>query len=82
MPTYRTTDPNIDPEAYRELRERIYRTSLKVWWSREYGYLSVLDPFSGEVLDVANEDALKWMKWRAFEEKGRRRSRVISRGSR
>lgn len=74
MPTYEPTDPNIDPAAYRELRERVYRSSLKVWWSREFGYLSVLDPFTGEVFDVERTpETPKWMIYRAMDEKARRR---------
>ena len=73
MPTYEPTDPNIDPGAYRALQERVYRTSLKVWWSREFGYLSVLDPFTGEVFEVERTEATpRWMTWRAMDEKVRR----------
>jgi hypothetical protein len=64
-------DAHIDPHAWAALQRRVYDSSLKVWWSREYGYLCLLDPFSGQVIDVANEDAPKWMKRRAFDEKRR-----------
>lgn len=67
-------DEHVDPVAWLALQRRIYRTSLKVWWSREFGYLSVLDPFTGEVIDIPNESAERWMKRRAFEEKARRQA--------
>jgi hypothetical protein len=66
-------DENIDPVAWAELQRRVYRTSLKCWWSREFGYLSLLDPFTGEVFDIESDGAPKWMKRRAFEEKAKRR---------
>lgn len=68
------------PEAYRRLRERIYRTSLKVWWAPTYGCLAVLDPFTGEVYEVErlHPAVPRWMTWRAMEEKNRKRSGTSS----
>jgi hypothetical protein len=65
-------DPHIDPVAWAELQHRKYASSLKTWWSREYGYLCVLEPFTGEVFEVAYEQAPKWFVHRAFDEKRRR----------
>jgi hypothetical protein len=77
----------VSPEsrAWAATQERVYRSSLKVWFSREFGYLSLLDPYTGEVYEIEFPEAPRWMKRRAFEEKGRRqtrRSTAISRGSR
>lgn len=66
------SDQDETPE--REVSEHMYRTSLKCWWSREFGWLSVLDPFTGEVTEVQwpHKDTPKWMVWRAMDEKHRR----------
>ena len=61
------------PEQYAERIARNYSTSLRCWWSREFGYLSVLDPFTGEVYDIERTaETPKWMIWRAMDEKSRR----------
>lgn len=63
-------------ETYRERADRIYRTSLKVWWAQTYGCLAILDPFTGEVYEVErlHPNTPRWMTWRAMEEKTRRKS--------
>jgi hypothetical protein len=65
-------DAHIDPVAWAELQRRKYTSSCKTWWSREYGFLCVLDPFDGSVHEVAYEEAPKWFVLRAFDEKRRR----------
>lgn len=65
-------DRFVDPVAWDRQQRLNYSTSLKVWWSRDYGYLTLLDPFSGQVYDVAYEEAPKWFVYRAFDEKRRR----------
>lgn len=65
-------DEHIDPKAWAEQQRRNYSTSLKIWWSRDYGFLALLCPFSGEVYEVAYEEAPKWFVYRAFDEKRRR----------
>lgn len=74
-PTDLPPDEHIDPRAWAEQQRRNYSTSLKVWWSRDYGFLALLDPFSGEVYDVAYEEAPKWFVYRAFDERRRRGGR-------
>jgi hypothetical protein len=66
-------DAHIDPKAWAEQQRRNYATSCKCWWSGEYGYLCILDPYDGSVHEVAYADAPKWMVYRAFDEKRRRR---------
>jgi hypothetical protein len=73
-----------DPNEYAERQARNYRTSLRCWWSREFGYISVLDPFTGEVHEVerAHQNTPRWMTWRAMDEKHRlARSRRTSSAS-
>ena len=66
-------------EAYRARLERNYRTSLKCWWSRDFGFISILDPFTGEVIEVERTaDTPRWMTWRAMDEKARRKRYVSS----
>jgi hypothetical protein len=69
-------DAHIDPNAWAEVQRKNYTTSNKWWWSREYGYLCCLDPFTGEVYEVAYADAPKWAVRRAFDEKERRRGQT------
>lgn len=66
-------DPHIDPQEWAERQRRNYRTSLRCWWGRERGVLCLLDPHTGEVIEVDYHDAPKWMVKRAFDEKDRRR---------
>jgi hypothetical protein len=61
------------PEQYRARHARNYATSLRVWWSREFGWLSILDPFTGEVYECLSQESPRWMTWRAMDEKARRR---------
>jgi hypothetical protein len=81
MPTLPPIDPaegtvpeGVDVDAIRRIQERNYRTSLKVWWARDFGYLALLDPYTGEVYEVerAHKNVPRWMTWRAMEEKNRR----------
>jgi hypothetical protein len=60
---------------YKARLDRNYRTSLKVWWAPEFGCLSILDPFTGEVYEVdrGHPNTPRWMTWRAMDEKARRR---------
>ena len=71
-----------DNESWAATNAKNYRTSLRCWWSRDFGWLSLLDPFSGEVIEVAYPDPRtpKWMVWRAMDEKARRQG--TSSGSR
>jgi hypothetical protein len=63
-----------EPVGYRVRLDRNYRTSLKVWWAKDFGYLAVLDPFTGEVYEVErqHQNTPRWMTWRAMDEKARR----------
>jgi hypothetical protein len=62
-----------DPVEYARRLEHNYRTGLKVWWGRDFGVLCLLDPFTGEVIEVERTPALpKWFTWRAMDEKSRR----------
>jgi hypothetical protein len=65
-------DPHIDPQAWAELQHRKYATSLKVWFSGEFGWASLLDPFTGEVHTVELASAPKWFMYRCFDERRRR----------
>lgn len=69
------------PEQYRERHARNYRTSLRCWWSRDFGWLSLLDPFTGEVVEVEQVAAPRWMVWRAMDEKARSRERRRNTGT-
>jgi hypothetical protein len=66
------------PAQYQARRDRIYATSLRVWFSREFGYLCVLDPHTGEVYEIEFSESPRWMKRRAFEEKDKRRRSATS----
>lgn len=61
------------PAQYAARHARNYATSLRVWWAREFGYVCVLDPFTGEVYECLSQEAPRWMVWRAMDEKARRR---------
>jgi hypothetical protein len=61
------------PEQYRARLARNYATSLRVWWAREFGYVCLLDPFTGEVHECLSQEVPRWMIWRAMDEKHRRR---------
>ena len=66
----------LDAERIRAIQERNYATSLKVWWARDFGFLALLDPFTGEVIEIERtKETPKWLTWRAMEEKQRRRRR-------
>jgi hypothetical protein len=63
----------LTSEAIRAIQERNYATGLKVWWARDFGFLALLDPFTGEVYEVERtKETPRWMTWRAMEEKQRR----------
>lgn len=66
-------DPHIDPVAWARVQRRNYETSLKVWFSGEFGWANVLDPFTGEVYCVELAKAPKWFVHRCFDERRRRR---------
>ena len=65
------------PEQYTARIARNYATSLRCWWSREFGYLSILDPFTGEVYDIERTaETPRWMIWRAMDEKNGARTQA------
>jgi hypothetical protein len=69
------------PEQYRARLAHNYRTSLRCWWSRDFGWLSLLDPFTGQVIEVEQVNAPRWMVWRAMDEKARKKGRRQSTGT-
>jgi hypothetical protein len=44
---------------------------LTAKWSREFGYITIHDPTTGDSVDVATNDAPPWAKWEAGERKSR-----------
>jgi hypothetical protein len=64
-----------------ERNARSYRTSLKVWFGGEFGWCSILDPYTGEVYDVELAASPRWFLWRCFDEKRRRMNAVPRSGA-
>jgi hypothetical protein len=48
-------------------------------WSREFGYIAIHDPTTGEWHDVATEDAPDWAKREAFKRKDLKKLKGITR---
>ena len=78
-PAEGTVPEGVDAAAIRRIQAKNYQTSLKVWFSREFGYCSVLDPHTGEVHEVELAKAPRWFMWRCFDEKGRRKRHELPR---
>jgi hypothetical protein len=47
---------------------------LTAKWSREFGYITIHDPTTGDSFDVTTNDAPPWAKWESGERKRRWRS--------
>jgi hypothetical protein len=62
--------PNEYVRRMREARaSRAAARGLTVKWSREFGFLELHDPLTGEVHEIATEDAPAWAKWEASRRK-------------
>jgi hypothetical protein len=59
----------------REL-ERAHDLGLVARYSREFGYISIHDPTTGEWHDVQTKEALPWARWEASKRKELRKRGV------
>jgi hypothetical protein len=57
------------PSPLRVARERSSERGLVAKWSREFGFISIHDPITGEWHDIQTEDATDWMKREARKRK-------------
>ena len=57
-----------------EARREAHQRGLVARWSREFGYISIHDPLTGEWHDLRTEDAPGWAKWEAGKRRELRRA--------
>lgn len=68
IPVEDPPDDDVPPFAHKEL-ERASELGLVARWSREFGYISIHDPTTGDWHDLSIKDAPPWAKWEAMKRK-------------
>ncbi len=69
VPVEGSPDDDAVPPFVRKELERASELGLVARWSRQFGYISIHDPTTGEWHDLQTKDAPAWAKWEAHKRK-------------